>query len=119
MRAFRSDADGGAIGRLPVRWSQTSARVLAPRTVEVLNDPGFGQVVRREEQFGAPCGTGGEGHGEGPPDGAEVALQAHLAQDHGMLEVSLGKLAAGQQQARGRSADPARNHPCVCPREPD
>ena len=68
---------------------------------EVLNDTGFGQVVRREEQFGASCGTGGEGHGKGTPDGAEVTLQAHLTQDHGMLKVSIGNLAAGQQKPEG------------------
>ena len=64
---------------------------------EVLNDTCFGQVVRREEQFAASFGTGSEGHREGTPDGAEVTLQSHLAQDHGMLQVNFRNLAAGQE----------------------
>ena len=40
-------------------------------------------------------------HGKGTPDGAEVTLQTHLTQDHGMLKVSIGNLAAGQQEPEG------------------
>ena len=67
---------------------------------QVLNDTGLGQVVCREEQSAASCGTGSEGDGEGTPDGAQVPLQAYFSQDHGILKVSLGKLAAGHQQAQ-------------------
>ncbi len=69
--------------------------------LEVLDDRGFGQVVRRQEQCVAPGGPGGQGHREGPPDRAQVALQAHLSQDHGMFEVGFRDLAAGQQKAQG------------------
>ena len=91
----------GAIGRAARQVVADLGEGPGATDDEVLNDTRFGQVVRREEQFAASCGTGGEGHGEGTPDGAEVTLQAHLTQDHGMLQVSFGKLAAGQQQPEG------------------
>ncbi len=75
----------------------------APGTAnhQVLNDTGFGHVVRRKEQLGTPGGPGGQGHGEGPADGPEAPLQPHLAQDHGPAEVGFRELAAGHQKAQG------------------
>jgi hypothetical protein len=72
----------------------------SPPDLQLLDDRGLGQIVRREYHCRTPGGPGRQGNGQGTPDRAKVALQADLSQNHGIFEFSVRYLAARHQEAQ-------------------
>ncbi len=67
--------------------------------LQPLDHSRLGQVVVRQDEAPAPGSPRGQRHRERAADGAKVALEPHLADDHEAAKAVVGKLAARHQDA--------------------